>query len=313
MYLFKIRKILFLGLFFLVSNTAVEASSLKKVRRSVARLQMELLEMKENSSKIAGQQMAILEPQNEKIETLTKENLELTKKLKYLELKFQLLEEKLEKYQKESSTEQLSELNELATVLALVTVGEISAIEPLVLDLINKEDNNLKEDLLILLLAETQKSQGFVEKSLSYYVLLMSEYSNSPYLSRAIFEASELLGQMGHTEQQNSMLETLKDSEGTYGTLARNKLGIDEPAENKDTDDNEDDQQGTDNNEDDQQGTDNNEDDQQETDDNEGDQQDTDDNEDDQQDTDDNEDDQQDNDDNEDNQQETDENEEIAS
>ena len=69
MYLFKIRKTLFLGLFFLVSNIAVEASSLKKVRRSVARLQMELLEMKEKSSKIAGQQMAILEPQNEKIET----------------------------------------------------------------------------------------------------------------------------------------------------------------------------------------------------------------------------------------------------
>ena len=104
MYLFKIRKILFLGLFLLVSNIAVEASSLKKVRRSVARLQMELLEMKEKSSKIAGQQMAILEPQIEKIETLTKENLELTKKLKYLELKFQLLEEKLEKYQKESSS-----------------------------------------------------------------------------------------------------------------------------------------------------------------------------------------------------------------
>ncbi len=97
MYLFKIRKILFLGLFFLVSNIAVEASSLKKVRRTVARLQLEMLEMKENSSKIAGQQMAILEPQYEKIETLTKENLELTKKLKYMELKFQLLEEKLDK------------------------------------------------------------------------------------------------------------------------------------------------------------------------------------------------------------------------
>ena len=67
MYLFKIRKILFLGLFFLVSNIAVEASSLKKVRRTVARLQLEMLEMKEKSSKIAGQQMAILEPQIEKI------------------------------------------------------------------------------------------------------------------------------------------------------------------------------------------------------------------------------------------------------
>ena len=209
MYPFIIKKTLILGLFFLVSNFVAEAQSIKKVRRTVARLQMELLELKENSSKNASQQMAILEPQNEKIEFLTKENLELTKKLKDLELKFLLLEEKLEKYQKESSTEQLSELNDLSTVLALVTVGEISAIEPLVLDLINKEDNNLKDDLLILLLAETQKSQGFIEKSLSYYVLLASEYPESPYLNRAIFEASELLGQMGHSEQQTSMLEAL--------------------------------------------------------------------------------------------------------
>ena len=239
MYPFIIKKTLILGLFFLVSNFAAEAQSIKKVRRTVARLQLELLELKENSSKNASQQMAILEPQNEKIEFLTNENLELTKKIKDLELKFLLLEEKLEKYQKKSSTEQLSELNDLATVLALVTVGEISAIEPLVLDLINKEDNNLKEDLLILLLAETQKSQGFIEKSLSYYVLLASEYSESPYLSRAIFEASELLGQMGHNEQQTTMLEALKDNKGSYGVLARQKLGIEEPNENEDTSDDE--------------------------------------------------------------------------
>ena len=255
MYPLIIKKTLILGLFFLFSNFTVEAQSLKKVRRTVARLQMELLELKENSSKNASQQMAILEPQNEKIEFLTEENLELTKKLKDLELKFLLLEEKLEKYQKESSTEQLSELNDLATVLALVTVGEISAIEPLVLELINKEDNNLKEDLLILLLAETQKNQGFIEKSLSYYVLLVSEYSESIYLNRAIFEASELLGQMGHTEQQTSMLEALKDSKGTYGVLARKKLGIEEPVENGDTDDNEDNQLDSDDDGDDQQDT----------------------------------------------------------
>ena len=110
-------------------------------------------------------------------------------------------------------------------------------------------------------------------------------------MNRAIFEASELLGQMGHTEQQTSMLEALKDSKGTYGVLARQKLGIEEPAENKDTDNNEGDLQDSDDNEDDQQGTDNNEDDQQDNDDSEVDQQDTDENEDDQQDNDENEDD----------------------
>ena len=85
-YLHKFKKILFIGLFFLVSNSAVEASDIKKVKRLVARLQMEMLELKEKSSSIAGEQMAILEPQNEKIEVLTKENLELSKKLKYLSM-----------------------------------------------------------------------------------------------------------------------------------------------------------------------------------------------------------------------------------
>ena len=73
---------LVVGLFFLFFDATVEASSLKKVRRTVARLQLEILELKDKSSKIAGQQMAVLEPQNEKIESLTRENLELSKKLK---------------------------------------------------------------------------------------------------------------------------------------------------------------------------------------------------------------------------------------
>ena len=53
---------------------------------------------------------------------------------------------------------------------------------------------------------------------------------------------------MGHTAEQTSMLEALKDSEGTYGILARKKLGIEEPVENKEIDDNEDNQQKTDDN-----------------------------------------------------------------
>ena len=71
MYLLKFKNILFIGLFFLVSNIDVEASDIKKVKRLVARLQMEMLEIKEKSSNIAGEQMAIFEPQNEKIEVLT--------------------------------------------------------------------------------------------------------------------------------------------------------------------------------------------------------------------------------------------------
>ena len=224
----KIKTILILGLFALISNLAFGASDIKKVKRLVARLQMEILELKEKASNSASEQMSVLEPQNEKIESLTKENLELSKNLKDLELKFLLLEEKLEKYKQESSSEKLSELNKLATILTLISVGENSAIEDLVLELIN-QGNNIKQDLLVLLLADSQKKQGSIEESLNSYILLISEYQESDYRPRAIFEASELLGKLGHIEDQNSMLEALKDLDSPFGVLAREKLGISEP------------------------------------------------------------------------------------
>ena len=223
----KIKTILIVGLFALISNLALGASDIKKVKRLVARLQMEILELKKKSSNSASEQMAVLEPQNEKIEALTNENLELSKNLKDLELKLLLLEEKLEKYKQESSSEQLLELNQLATILTLISVGENSSIEPLVLELIN-QGNNIKQDLLILLLADTQKNQGFFEQSLNYYILLVSDYPESRYRNRAIFEASELLGKLGHIEEKNSMLEALKDIDGPYGVIARKRLGISE-------------------------------------------------------------------------------------
>ena len=65
----KIKTILIVGLFALVSNLALGASDIKKVKRLVARLQMEILELKKKSSNSASEQMAILEPQNEKIES----------------------------------------------------------------------------------------------------------------------------------------------------------------------------------------------------------------------------------------------------
>ena len=133
------------------------------------------------------------------------------------------LDERLEKYESKSSSAQLSELNQLATVFALVSVGEVNNVEPLVLELVNKGDN-VQKDLLILLLAETQKNQGLIEQSLGYYGALISDYPQSPYLNRAIFEASELLGKLGHTEEQMSMLQALKESDGAYGEQARKKL-----------------------------------------------------------------------------------------
>ncbi len=204
-------------------SAVVGANDLKKVKRLVARLQLELLQIKENSSKGAKEQLALLEPQNAKIKILEENNQKLTEIIRSLELKISLLDERLEKYESKSNSAQLSELNQLATVFALVSVGETNNVEPLVLELVNKGDN-VQKDLLILLLAETQKNQGLIEQSLGYYGALISDYPQSPYLNRAIFEASELLGKMGHTEEQMSMLQALKESDGPYGEQARKKL-----------------------------------------------------------------------------------------
>jgi len=67
--------VVFLSLF---SSVAVGADDVKKVKRIVARLHLEMMQLKEKSSKLAGEQLALLEPQNAKIETLTRTNLKLS-------------------------------------------------------------------------------------------------------------------------------------------------------------------------------------------------------------------------------------------
>ena len=205
------------------SSSVSGADDIKKVKRLVARLQLDLSQVKEQISKSASTELALIEPLNAKIERLEETNRVLTEKINSLKLDISLLDENLQKYKSKSKSAQLSELYQLATVFALYSVGDTSSIEPLVLELVNT-GNNVQKDLLLLLLAETQKKQGFLEQGLGYYGALISDYPDSIYLNRAVFEASELLGKLGHSEEQMSMLQVLKDSDGTYGDLARKRL-----------------------------------------------------------------------------------------
>ena len=205
------------------SSSVSGADDIKKVKRLVARLQLDLSQVKEQISKSASTELALIEPLNAKIERLEETNRVLTEKINSLKLDISLLDENLQKYESKSKSAQLSELYQLATVFALYSVGDTSSIEPLVLELVNT-GNNVQKDLLLLLLAETQKKQGFLEQGLGYYGALISDYPDSIYLNRAVFEASELLGKLGHSEEQMSMLQVLKDSDGTYGDLARKRL-----------------------------------------------------------------------------------------
>jgi len=219
----SVATILAVGLFFLTSPLIAQTSDVKKVKLLVARLQLQLMQVQEKLSGKENQELSLLELHKAKIETLTKSNDRLAKELGDLKFKILVLEENLEKYQSKSNSSRVSELNQLATILALSSVGETGTLDPLLLELINK-GNNLQKDLLILLLAENQKNQGLFEPSLGYYGELISDYPNSPYLNRAIFEASELLGELGHTKEQKSFLQTLKKSDDHYGELARGKI-----------------------------------------------------------------------------------------
>ena len=205
------------------SSSVSGADDLKKVKRLVARLQLDLSQVKEQFSKSASKELALIEPLNTKLERLEETNRILTEKIKSLKLDISLLDENLQKYKSTSNKAKLSELYQLATVFALYSVGDTNSIEPLVLELVNT-GNNVQKDLLLLLLAETQKKQGFLEQGLGYYGALISDYPDSIYLNRAIFEASELLGMLGHSDEQISMLQALKESDGTYGDLARKRL-----------------------------------------------------------------------------------------
>ena len=205
------------------SSSVSGADDIKKIKRLVARLQLELSQVKDQFSKNAGKELALLEPLKAKLESLEETNTNLTEKVNSLKLDIALMDEKLEKYQSKSNSAQLSELYQLATVFALYAIEDTDRIEPLVLELLNS-GNNVQKDLLLLLLAETQKKQGFLEQGLGYYGVLISDYPGSIYFNRAIYEASELLGRLGHSSEQRSMLLVLKDSEGPYGELARKRM-----------------------------------------------------------------------------------------
>ena len=214
-------------IFFLVislgPSSVPAAKKKKKVKRLVARLQLELSQVRDQFSTSAGKELALLEPLTAKLEVLEDTNRILTEKINSLELDISLLDEKFQNYQSKSDSAQLSELYKLVTLFALYSVGDTNSIEPLVLELVNK-GNNVQKDLLLLLLAETQKNQGLLEQALGYYGVLISDHSDSIYFKRAVYEASELLGKLGHSDEQMSMLLVLKDSEGPYGDLARKRI-----------------------------------------------------------------------------------------
>jgi hypothetical protein len=207
-----VLKLLFLWLLLLISGFAAaqeEDDVVAQFRRTVFKLQQEMLELKDTLDRQTKELQAQKEGLSLEVERLNAENQKYRKQL--LEMDSQLLQME-DKIAASSLTKLGSELRNLSNfhqAVVLDSMEQLDQSEKLILDIINQPQTNLPKDLLILFLAQQKKRHQRFEESISYYSTLLSEFFGSPYFTQAIFEMSDALAAMGNTDQQITLLAQL--------------------------------------------------------------------------------------------------------
>jgi hypothetical protein len=74
------------------------------------------------------------------------------------------------------------------------------------LDVINRPKSLIPKDLLLLYLARHNQEKDENQNSLGYYGNILTEFPESIFQTRAIFEMSEIFGKIGKTEEQKTLL-----------------------------------------------------------------------------------------------------------
>ena len=212
-----------LPMVFPVPAVAQSNDKIGKLQRSIVTMQLEMEEYQDELQNQLSEQREVLEQASTKLEELTRTNQVLQEQVKNLETRQALSEEKITDLRTSNSTTQFDELSELISAMMLAQLGDSMRLEEKLLSLLN-EGNNLPADELILLLADSHKRRGALEESLGFYGLLISDHPGSDHINKAIFEASELLGQLDQKDQQLALLESLTESEGVYGKKARERF-----------------------------------------------------------------------------------------
>ena len=215
--------ILFLGLIYPCSLVGQSTDQVKQLQKALIKMQLEMEEYQGELQDQFSEQRQLLEQAQSEIERLSRENKELQEKVFSLETEQAVSKQSIEELRASSSTAQFDELSLLVSSLMLAEFGDSSSLEEQLLEMLN-EGSNLPADQLILMLAESHKRRGALEESLGFYGLMISDYPESDFLNKAIFEASELLGQLDQSDQQMALLESLSESKGEYGEKAREKL-----------------------------------------------------------------------------------------
>lgn len=214
------------GLFSQAALAQNFAKDIDKLRKNMGQLQLDLLQMQNDLDGLLGGAGAEKEQINTNIKKLAEANAGLANQITALKLSNAELKETLEAYRRESASAKLAELQNLVISLLEASVLETTTAETLVLEVVNSQSKDIPKDLLVFFLAEAKKRQGIYDESVGFYGAVISDYPDSPYLLRSIWEIGELLGALGQSEDQVTMLKQLMqiDPEGDYGYMAQDKL-----------------------------------------------------------------------------------------
>ncbi len=199
------------------------ADQVKKLQQALIKMQLEMEEYQGELQDQFSEQRQLVEESKTEIAQLIRLSQELQEKVKTLETELALSKQQIEEMRASSSKAQFNELSLLVSSLMLAEFGDSSSLEEQLLEMLN-EGSNLPPDQLILMLAESHKRRGALEESLGFYGLLISDYPESDFLNKTIFDASELLGKLDQSDQQLALLESLSESKGEYGEKARERL-----------------------------------------------------------------------------------------
>lgn len=206
--------------------SAQDAGQLRQLKKRIIKLQFETQRLSSEIGTLTEKWTSQQEKTSGVIGALALENQRISKKIAAVVRKNEMLEENLESYRAQSATTKVAELEKVVMALLLEAVGEPKKAEPAILELINEGSEELPKDLLILYLAERKKRSGELKESLGYLGALVSDFPESSYLPRSIFEMSELLGRLGKPVEQRTLLQQLSLGDGAdkYVKKAKEKL-----------------------------------------------------------------------------------------
>ena len=209
-----------------LTKAADTSERVRKIGKTVFEMQQSFLELKEEFDKKDKAWKSQQEEFQLLVGKLRKENEALLKQITALRNQTQEFDEKLEASSTTKLSNDFNDLDSLIKSMILDSLEENSQAEKLILATINRPASTFHKDLLIFYLATKKRQQGELEESLGYFSTLISQFPDSPYFSRSIFEMSEVFGSLGMKSEQNTLLLQLSlvDEHDIYAVRAKEKL-----------------------------------------------------------------------------------------